>query len=106
MKPTSPRMYQPTSRPDQIRALYFLKIRQGTSMTCLLQEAVDRFLVPFGGSAGLIPAGRGMPPQSRSAGSELPGRPDSVACPPGRASDSPTLTLEAGARPLGSVRRS
>jgi hypothetical protein len=46
-------------------------------MTRLLQEALDRFLAPFGGSAGLIPdgdaspgedAGRGMPPQSRSAG--------------------------------------
>lgn len=62
------RMYQLALRPDQIRALYFLKARRRTPMTRLLQEAVDTFLAPFGGTAGLIPKEEASPGQGDSAG--------------------------------------
>jgi len=35
-------MYQPALRADQIRALYFLKLRAGRPMTRLLREACGR----------------------------------------------------------------
>ena len=37
-------MYQPSLRPDQIEALYHLKVALGRPMTKLAQEAVDRYL--------------------------------------------------------------
>ena len=39
------RLYQPALRPDQIKALYMLKLKVRRPMTCLVREAVDRFLV-------------------------------------------------------------
>jgi hypothetical protein len=37
-------MYQPTLRPDQVRALYILKRWLRKPMTKLLREAVDEYL--------------------------------------------------------------
>ena len=37
-------MYQPALRPDQIKRLYYLKLRRRTPMTRLLREAVDQYL--------------------------------------------------------------
>jgi hypothetical protein len=52
-----PKVYSPRLRRDQIKALYFLKRFEGRPMTKLLQEAVDRYLEPYGGVAGLIERG-------------------------------------------------
>ncbi len=41
-------MYQPTLRPDQIRALYYLKLKLAHPMTELAQDAVDEYLKLFG----------------------------------------------------------
>jgi hypothetical protein len=38
------RLYQPALRPDQIKALYHLKLRVRRPMTALVRDAVDRFL--------------------------------------------------------------
>jgi hypothetical protein len=38
------RLYQPVLRPDQIKALSMLKLKVRRPMTCLVREAVDRFL--------------------------------------------------------------
>ena len=38
------RMYQPALRPDQVRALYYLKQQRRRPMTKLLREAVDQYL--------------------------------------------------------------
>jgi hypothetical protein len=37
-------LYQPALRPDQIEALYHLKVALRRPMTKLVQEAVDRYL--------------------------------------------------------------
>lgn len=37
-------MYQPSLRPDQVQALYFLKQQRRRPMTKLLREAVDEYL--------------------------------------------------------------
>jgi hypothetical protein len=37
-------MYQPSLQPDQVQALYFLKLQQRRPMTKLLREAVDEYL--------------------------------------------------------------
>ncbi len=37
-------MYQPALRPNQIRALYLLKIRVQRPITALVREAVDEYL--------------------------------------------------------------
>ncbi len=48
-------MYQPALRPEQIRALYYLKLKLGRPMTELVREAVEVYLQDFGGSDQLIP---------------------------------------------------
>ena len=37
-------LYQPALRPDQIEALYYLKVAVRQPMTRLVREAVDRYL--------------------------------------------------------------
>ena len=37
-------MYQPELRPDQVKALYYIKLKLKTPMTRILQGAVDSFL--------------------------------------------------------------
>jgi hypothetical protein len=49
-------MYQPVLRPDQIRTLYYLKVREKRPMTRLVREAVDIFLALHGGPEAIIPA--------------------------------------------------
>ncbi len=48
-------MYQPALRPEQIKALYYLKLQRQEPMTVLVREAVDHFLAAYGGPQGLIP---------------------------------------------------
>ncbi len=43
-------MYQPALRPDQIRALYQLKLQRGQPMTHLVREAVDGYFAALGGT--------------------------------------------------------
>ena len=50
-------MYQPALRPDQIKALYYLKRKLARPMTELAQDAVDEYLKLFGGPRKIIPAG-------------------------------------------------
>ena len=50
-------MYQPALRPDQIKALYYLKLRLARPMTELAQAAVDEYLDLFGGPTKIIQAG-------------------------------------------------
>ena len=50
-------MYQPAIRPDQVRALYQLKLRLGLPMTRILRLALDDYLERFGGSEVLVPSG-------------------------------------------------
>jgi hypothetical protein len=52
-----PKVYSPRLRRDQIKALYYLKRFARRPMTKLLQEAVDWYLEPHGGVAGLIERG-------------------------------------------------
>ena len=49
-------MYQPMLRPDQIRTLYYLKLREKRPMTRLIREAVDIFLAFHGGPEDIVPA--------------------------------------------------
>ena len=49
-------MYQPALEPEQIRALYYLKLRVGRPMTHLVREAVASYLEEYGGVQGLIPS--------------------------------------------------
>ncbi len=37
-------MYQPELRPDQVKALYYIKLKLKRPMTRILQRAVDSFL--------------------------------------------------------------
>jgi hypothetical protein len=54
------RLYQPALRPDQIKALYMLKLKVRRPMTCLVREAVDRFLREQSLAALLKPLRRGI----------------------------------------------
>ncbi len=49
-------MYQPALRPDQIKALYYLKEKLARPMTELARDAVDDYLRHFGGAKKIIPA--------------------------------------------------
>ena len=49
-------MYQPALRPEQIKALYYLKLKVGRPMTELVREAIEIYLKEHGGANGLIPA--------------------------------------------------
>jgi len=40
-------MYQPALRPDQVKALYYLKRQVRRPMTKLLREAVDLYLAAY-----------------------------------------------------------
>ena len=48
-------MYQPALRPEQVKALYYLKLKLGRPMTELVREAVEIYLKEFGGVDELIP---------------------------------------------------
>ncbi len=48
-------MYQPALRPDQIKALYYLKEKLARPMTELARDAVDDYLRHFGGPKEIIP---------------------------------------------------
>ncbi len=37
-------MYQPALRPEQVKALYYLKLKLGRPMTELVREAVETYL--------------------------------------------------------------
>jgi hypothetical protein len=52
-----PKVYSPRLRRDQIKAIYFLKRFERRPMTTLVQEAVDRYLDPHGGTDHLIRRG-------------------------------------------------
>ena len=56
-------MYQPALRPDQIKALYYLKLKVGRPMNELVREAVEAYLEDYGGTERLIP---GSEPSQRS----------------------------------------
>ncbi len=59
-------MYQPALRPDQIKALYYLKLKLARPMTELTQDAVDEYLKVFGGPRKIIQAGeRSACPEKR-----------------------------------------
>ncbi len=47
-------MYQPALRPDQVRALYYLKQQRRRPMTNLLREAVDQYLQAHGTPPGVM----------------------------------------------------
>ena len=48
-------MYQPALRPEQVKALYYLKLKLGRPMTELVREEVEVYLEDFGGADRLIP---------------------------------------------------
>ncbi len=48
-------VYQPALRPEQVKALYYLKLKLGRPMTKLVQEAVEIYLNQHGGAKQLIP---------------------------------------------------
>lgn len=48
-------MYQPALRPEQIKALYYLKLQVKQPMTQLIRDAVDQYLKKHGGIEQLIP---------------------------------------------------
>ncbi len=49
-------MYQPALRPDQIKALYYLKEKLARPMTDLARDAVDDYLRHFDGPQEIVPA--------------------------------------------------
>jgi hypothetical protein len=51
------KVYAPALRPDQLKALHYLKRFERRPMTKLLQEALDRYLEPHGGAGALIERG-------------------------------------------------
>ncbi len=61
-------MYQPALRPDQIKALYYLKLKLSRPMTELAQDAVDEYLKLFGGPRKIIPAGERRSSQEHAEG--------------------------------------
>ena len=62
-------MYQPALRPEQIKALYYLKLKLGRPMTELVRDAVEMYLQDFGGADQIIP-----PSESRSIRNRPRGR--------------------------------
>ena len=68
-------MYQPALRPDQIRTLYYLKLREKRPMTRLVREAVDIFLAFHGGPEEIMPT-EAAPMRERRRG-------NSTECQPG-----------------------
>lgn len=48
-------MYQPALRPDQVKALYYLKRKLARPMTELARDAVDDYLKLFGGPQKILP---------------------------------------------------
>ncbi len=48
-------MYQPALRPDQVKALYYLKRKLSRPMTELVRDAVDDYLKLFGGPEKILP---------------------------------------------------
>ncbi len=48
-------MYQPALRPEQTKALYYLKRKLGRPMTDLVREAVETYLNVHGGCSQIIP---------------------------------------------------
>lgn len=48
-------MYQPSLRPEHIKALYYLKLKLKRPMTVLIREAVDGYLQEHGGIEEIIP---------------------------------------------------
>ena len=53
-------MYQPALRPDQIRALFFLKRQRHRPMTKLLREIVDSYLAANPVDLGQVTETAGM----------------------------------------------
>ncbi len=53
------KVYQPALRPDQIKALYYLKLKLGRPMTELVREAVEVYLNEHGGSERIVPPSEG-----------------------------------------------
>lgn len=51
------KVYQPALRPEQVKALYYLKLKLGRPMTELVRDAVEVYLDDFGGVHRLIPPG-------------------------------------------------
>ncbi len=64
-------MYQPALRPDQIRALYYLKLKLARPMTELAQDAVDEYLRPFGGPLRIVQAGQRADCQQDAGAAEI-----------------------------------
>jgi hypothetical protein len=56
-RPWKPKVYAPSLRRDQLKALYYLKELERRPMTKLLQEALDRYLEAHGGVEALIERG-------------------------------------------------
>ena len=54
--PAPPQVYTPRLRDEQVKALRVLKQIDGRPMTKLVQEALDRYLEPYGGVDGLLEA--------------------------------------------------
>ena len=50
-------MYQPALRPDQVKALYCLKLKLVRPMTEIARDAVDEYLKTYGGPRKIIQAG-------------------------------------------------
>ncbi len=48
-------MYQPALRPEQVKALYYLKVRLKRPMTSILREAVNEYLALHGGFEEIVP---------------------------------------------------
>jgi hypothetical protein len=65
--PAEPRPYTPRLRDDQVAALRVLKRIEGKPMTKLVQEALDRYLEPFGVAGGLL---EGVVAEPGGAGAE------------------------------------
>ena len=64
-------MYQPALRPDQIKALYYLKKRLARPMTELARDAVDDYLGLFGGPQAIIPQAETLDRAERSEPADL-----------------------------------
>ncbi len=65
-------MYQPSLRPEQIKALYYLKLRRNQPMTVLLREAVDLYFSRFGGTTKLIADARAEHAKAKGATNAVP----------------------------------
>ena len=49
-------MYQPALEPDQVKALYYLKLRLNKPMTKILRKALNEYLEQFGSLEAVIPS--------------------------------------------------